>query len=66
MAPTRFSRCGDVKLRRKSARTPRRPGPEDDVGDPLKARSPVGFGEDPLVASVRAGPPFVLGTARGP
>ena len=64
MAPTRFSRCGDVKLRRKSARTPRRPGPEDDVGDPLKARSPVGFGEDPL--SFLVGPPFVLGTARGP
>jgi hypothetical protein len=63
----RFSRCGEVKLRRKSARTPRRPGPEDDdVGDPLKARSPFGFGEDPLVASVRLGPPFVLGTARGP
>ena len=53
-------------MRRKYARTPRRPGPEDDVGDPLKARSPVGFGEDPLVASVRAGPPFVIGTARGP
>ena len=51
-------------MRRKSARTPRRPGPEDDVGDPLKARSPFGFGEDPL--SFLVGPPFVLGTARGP
>mmetsp|Transcript_14725 Transcript_14725/g.63726 ORF Transcript_14725/g.63726 Transcript_14725/m.63726 type:complete len:360 (-) Transcript_14725:169-1248(-) len=65
LAPTRFSRWGEVKLRRKSARTPRRPGPDPGEASFGCTRSaPFEPGDATAFGSV-APVPLARGTARG-
>ena len=64
LAPTRFSRWGEVKLRRKSARTPRRPGPAPGEASGCTRSAPFEPG-DPTACGSVAPVPLARGIARG-
>mmetsp|Transcript_3351 Transcript_3351/g.12542 ORF Transcript_3351/g.12542 Transcript_3351/m.12542 type:complete len:367 (+) Transcript_3351:1499-2599(+) len=65
LAPTRFSRCGEVKLRRKSARTPRRQGPAPGEASGCTRSAPFEEDGDPTAFGSVAPVPLARGTARG-